>query len=378
MTLMPVIVPFFQEHGLSMKQIYHLISIFAFGVVILEAPSGYISDLLGRKKTLVVSGIFQGLAFTILAVSSNYWMFVIFELFNAISVSLYSGTDVALIYDTIYAIDKKEPENKILGRRIFYSQIGETVAALAGGMLASISLMLPAKLNAVTGWLPMLVALTLYEPQRNKLNAVKHWQNAKYIYRKLFVESKLLRLIFLNYMSLGLAGYIVVWAFQGYWKDIGIPLRYFGYLWAAYNLTVALSGRIAHHIEKRLGSAAALLLMSLLPIIGFTGMAFFSSMVGVLFGLSFKVARGMNQVILRDALNTRVRGEMRATANSIASLGVRLAFVGFGPLMGFLIDGEGYRVTFIVFAGIYFLSFIILCLPLIARKSEFKPLHSEA
>jgi len=155
-------------------------------------------------------------------------------------------------------------------------------------------------------------------------------------------------------------------------------LRYFGYLWAAYNLTVALSGRIAHHIEKRLGSAAALLLMSLLPIIGFTGMAFFSSMVGVLFGLSFKVARGMNQVILRDALNTRVRGEMRATANSIASLGVRLAFVGFGPLMGFLIDGEGYRVTFIVFAGIYFLSFIILCLPLIARKSEFKPLHSEA
>lgn len=375
LVLMPVIVPFFQHHGLQMQQIYTLLTIFATSVVILEVPSGYISDLLGRKNTLVLCGIFQGIAFTILALSATFPAFVVFELFNAVSVSLFSGTDVALIYDSLQNLKSKTSEASALARRVFYSQVGETVAALIGGALVAISITLPAKINAITGWLPLVVALTLYEPERTKLDHTRHWQNAKYIYRKLFRESKLLRLVILNYISFGLASYIVVWAFQGYWRDIGIPLQYFGYLWAAYNLTVALSGRIAHRIEIKLGSVRTLILMGLLPVLAYLGMAVFSSIIGIVLGLMLKFCRGLNQVVIRDALNSRVGTEMRATANSVMSLGVRLIFAALGPLMGYMIDNRGYSFAFAVFAAIYLLSSLFLLLPLVRQRAHFRTIE---
>ncbi len=372
--LMPVLVPFFQSHGLDMEAIYQLLTIFATTIVVLEVPSGYLSDLLGRKYTLVLAGLFQGTGFAVLAASDSFGGFVVFELCNAVSVSLFSGTDVALIYDTMALLEEKRlSQPAILARKIFYSQVGETVAALIGGTLAAVSLALPATVNAVTAWLPFIVALSLHEPARPRMVAHQHLGNFKYICRTMFLESKLLRLIVLNYVSLGLASYIVVWAFQAYWKAIDVPLHLFGYLWAGYNLTVALTGRIAHRIERALGPVLVLVVMAWLPVVGFAGMATFASGAGILLGLAFLISRGLNQVVMKDALNSRVPAEMRATANSITSLGVRLVFAVLGPLMGYLIDEQGHAFAFYAFAAVYAILFFVLCLPLIRQRDLFRP-----
>ncbi len=372
--IMPVLVPFFHMHGLTMEQVYLLVTVFATSVVLLEVPSGYLSDLMGRKKTLVWAGFFLGLAFTCLAMSKSFVGFLIFELLRAIAISLFSGTDVALIYDSL----EQSPQTKwthtaILGRKIYYSQVGETVASLLGGLLAGISLMLPAQINALVAWLPFLIALTLCEPARQKLDRRRHFDNMRYIYRELFTGSKLLRLILANYISFGLASYVVIWAFQGFWMHIDIPLSFFGYLWAGYNLAVAFSGRIAHLVERQIGAARTLVVMAMLPIVGFAGMAAFPSFLGILFGFAFQVCRGLNQVVLRDALNARVKADMRATANSVASLGVRMSFALFGPLMGHLIDVKSYSFAFSSFATIYVVFLFLITLPLIAQRRLFRP-----
>ena len=49
----PIVVPYWKSHGLSMEEIFWLQAIFSIIVVALEIPSGYISDLLSRKKTLI-------------------------------------------------------------------------------------------------------------------------------------------------------------------------------------------------------------------------------------------------------------------------------------------------------------------------------------
>jgi len=221
-------------------------------------------------------------------------------------------------------------------------------------------------------WIFFFIALTLVEPERVRLSTRKHLDNFSYIIKSLVRESKLLRLIIFNYLFLALASYISVWAFQGFWGDIGIPLSVFGYLWAAYNITVAITGRLAHHLERKLGSVLILLVIAILPIMGFVGMAVFASWLGVKFGFLFQLCRGLNQVIIRDALNARVSSEMRATANSFASLGVRLAFIVLGPLMGYLIDSTGYRTTFLLFAAFYFILMFLFTLPLIKQREHFR------
>ena len=53
--LMPIIVPFFKSRGLNLENVYQLQAIFAGVVLVAEVPSGYFSDLMGRKMTLILA-----------------------------------------------------------------------------------------------------------------------------------------------------------------------------------------------------------------------------------------------------------------------------------------------------------------------------------
>ena len=377
MLIMPVVVPFLEGHGMSVGDVFRLQAIFAISIVVLEVPSGYVSDILGRKGCLVTAGLLHGLAFTMLALVDSFWGFAAYQFIAAVAVSLYSGSDVALMYDSLEALEDNEGRRRLLGRRLLWMQGGETTAALltaaalVGGGAALLDLQGIAVANAVVGWLPFLVALSLVEVPRGTLARGQHLKNARMIFDELFRESRLLRLIMLDLIAYGLSTLLAVWAFQGIWKETGVPLVLFGVLWAAYNLVVGLVGRAAHRIEDRLGAAGTVRLIGLLPIVGYLGMGLcalefgpLAAGVGVLFGICFQVGRGLTQVVIKDGLNTRVRTELRATANSISSLGVRLTFAVLGPTLGWLIDRDGYPTALIVFAAIFVGVYLLLNRPL--------------
>ena len=70
-------------------------------------------------------------------------------------------------------------------------------------------------------------------------------------------------------------------------------------------------------------------------------------------------------MILRDALNRRVGSEIRATANSLASFGFRIAFAFTAPLVGGALDLWGLDTTLLLLAGASASIFVALILPLI-------------
>ena len=372
LVIMPIIVPYLESLELGMFDIYLLQSIFAVGVVIFEVPSGYISDLLGRKNTLVVGGFLYGLAYVIFVLSDSFWGFALFEISAAFASSFISGTDIALIYDSIFAMkDKRFSTNLVIGKKLFYSQLGETLAALTGGIAAAYSLKLPILINAFTAWVPFFVALTLYEPARKLMDKRKHKENFRYIYKSLFKHSRLLTLIILNLIFYSAVTLFAVWSYQKYWLENQIPEYWFGYLWAGYNLAVALTARFAHEIERYLGSLVVILLIGILPIVGFWGMAFLSGYLGVLIGLCFQFTRGLTGVVLNDAINRRITGDLRATANSITALGMRLVFAIGGPILGWSMDANGYQFSFVAMGGVYVLIFLAVLLPFVALRKSF-------
>ena len=374
LVIMPIIVPYFETLHLGMFDIYLLQSIFAVGVVIFEVPSGYFSDLLGRKNTLIVGGFLYGIAYVIFVLSDSFWGFALFELSAALASSFISGTDIALIYDSIYAMKHNRlSTNLVIGKKLFYSQIGETLAALTGGIAAAYSLKLPILINAVTAWVPFLVALTLFEPPRKLMDNRKHKENFHYIYNSLFKHSRLLTLIILNLIFYSAVTLFAVWTYQKYWMENQIPEFWFGYLWAGYNLMVALTARFAHTIERYLSSLFVILLIGILPVAGFWGMAFATGYLGVVLGLCFQFTRGLTGVVLNDAINRRITGDLRATANSITALGMRLVFAIGGPILGWSMDTYGYKISFLTMGGVYVLIFMTVLLPFIAMRKSFSP-----
>ncbi len=374
MILMPVIVPFFQEQGLEMKEIFLLQSIFSGALFLFEVPSGYISDLLGRKNTLIIGSALSGIGFTLFAFVSGFIGLSIAEVILALAVSFVSGTDTALLYDTMNAAGVKKAPIKYTGKMIFYMGLGEAAASIVGGLLVLISIRVTLYAHIAVSWLPVMVAMTFVEPDRPLMDKKKHKDNFKYILKSMFGQSRLLTLVVLNIIFYSISSLFAVWMFQKYWQEIHIPIAYFGYLWALSNLTVAITGRYAHKVEKKIGSELSLLIIGVIPIAGYLGIGFFESMIGVFFCFIFQACRGLTRVILVDALNKRTTGDIRASVNSICALFGRIIFCVFGPIAGYFIDTKGISATSYAFAVVYICIFIGLLIPLLKKRDEFAPI----
>jgi len=142
-------------------------------------------------------------------------------------------------------------------------------------------------------------------------------------------------------------------------------------MWAALTLIASLAGRWAHLFEERIGTGWMLVFVGLVPALGYLGLDLFGVVGGYLASISFFACRGFGLVILREALNSRVPGEFRATANSLASFGFRGAFVITGPFVGYVFDLWGMSVTLMLLFAATLGIFIGLIVPLIlAVRSE--------
>lgn len=373
----PVIVPYWKQFGLNLSDVYKLQAIFGLMMVILDVPAGYISDMFGRKKCLIIVGLFNGLTYFLLLNGKTFWHFALFEVSAAIGFALYSGCDIALLYDTVDALDEGSDLKKLnhsktfLGKRIFYSQVGESIGAFLGGALAITSLRLPAMVNAFTAWIPLLIALTIVEPPRKTFESNKHWDNFKTIYNSLFKHSRLLTFLVIFNIIYGFSTFAAVWAYQSYWGEINVPIKYFGTLWALFNISVAIIARFSHTIEKKLSSLIVVLIVSLSPIIAYFGLGLTASYASLLFLLFFAVTRALNGVVLQEGINSRVPATMRATTNSICSLGMRSIFFFFGPWFGHLLDVRGVHYSFQMMGYVFLAAFFIVALPLLRLRSQF-------
>ena len=367
MLLMPVIVIFFETRGLALAEVLLLQAWFAVLVGVLEVPSGYVADLLGRRGTMIAGGLFLGIGHTWLVFAHGFWPLAAFEASLAVAFSLISGADLALLYDTELALaEGGERKQKAVRRLYFTRNLSEALAAVAcSALLAFVSMDAIAVVQAVCGWLPLLLAFGLVEPPRKRLDTHSHGRNAILILRALVLDNRILRLTFLALSIWSLTTMYAVWLLQSHWRSEGVELAHYGYIWGALTLLSAVAGRYAAALEDRLGTAAMLAFIGIGPVVGYLAMGLAGMVAGVGLSSLFFICRGFGLVILRDALNRRVGSEIRATANSLASLGFRAAFAITAPLVGGALNLWGLDTTLLLLAAASAGIFLTLILPLI-------------
>jgi len=381
LVIIPVLVPYFINLGLNMRQIFQLQAIFGISVAIMELPSGYLCDIWGRKNTIVLGSFLAGVGYTLLVTLNNFEHLVFYEILVACSLSLISGADISLLFDSCH--EEKEVKvckKKILANLQLYKTSAESIASIIGGVLVLSSFSHVLVTQALISWIPFFIALTLKEPPYIKMPRSQHLENFKNIWGQVF-KTSYLRLIFLNLVIWGLATYTAVWIFQKYWMEQGINIAYFGLLWAGHNIVVGVVGKFVPALERRYGFMPMIIFASFLPIIGYLGMAYLTGWMGIAIGLSFKVARSINQVLLNDAFNANIPGTFRATANSLVSLFFRLGFFILGPLVGYGIDKFGISFTLSNLGFFFLLLNIVIVLPLslvTLRAQKQPPLNTLA
>ena len=371
MVVIPVFVPLLQGYGLSMSQVLQTQALFALTIALCEVPSGYIADIWGRRQAILLGSALNALGFFSLLWADSFLDFLLYEMILGVGFSLISGADLALLYDTeVYLQERGLPGGAGPGKSLSRLIAVEAAASGIAGVVASILLLWSLDgvvlVQAFTGFMPLLLGLTLVEVPRPTTQS-SHRENAHNIVDLLLFGKPVVLWTAFAIAVFGLLAIYVFWTYQKYWELQGVPLGWFGYIWAAFALTVSVSARYASALEQRLGTRKLLYLIAALPLLGLIGMALGAGWLGVMFGFAIQLSRGLSMSLFYEALNRRVPGEFRATVNSLVSLGVRAIFIVTGPVLGYALDSQGMNATLLALVAIFTPLMGLVLVPLVVR-----------
>ena len=372
MTLfMPIIWLFYEENGLTITDLFVIQAIYSVTIALIEIPSGYVADIFGRKNSMVIGTFFGFLGILIYSLSFDFDGFLLAALCLGIGQSFISGSDTALMYDSLVEINRSDDFIKLEGRTISMGNLAEAIAFVIGGFLAEISLRTPFYYQVGIALAGFTIALFLIEPKVHRLQdgKSKPWKNIKKIIHYAMIENNILRAYIFYSAIFGAATLTMAWFVQPYFKTLGLEVIYFGLIGAGLNLAVAFPAFYAHVIERKIGTKTLLSLLLLLIVGCYLTVAYVDSLWGLLILLLFYLTRGVATPVLRDYMNRHIPSNMRATVMSIRSFIIRVLFASTSPIFGYVADLYSLQYA-LYLSGSLFLFFGLIVLIYLLNQTE--------
>lgn len=337
-----------------MTQIFLLKSVYSVGMLAFEIPSGYFGDIWGRKKTLIVGTFLLAIGFSVYSFSFQFWQFLIAELVLGIGQSFISGSDSAMLYDTLKSKNREGDYLKYEGRVTSVGNFSEAFAGIFGGLLATISLRTPFVCQVFISAISIPAALTLIEPDMGIAKRVAGFKDIFKIVKYSIIDHSLLRNFILFSSLMGSATLTYAWFIQPLLVEIKVPVALFGVIWTVLNLIVGVFSIYAHRIERNFTQKKASGLIYLAISIGFILTACFISIWVFPILILFYIVRGVASPVLKDYINTLIDSEVRATVLSLRDMFIRIIFAMTGPILGWITDNYSLK-SGLMFAGFFFL-----------------------
>src|SRR3989338_2173266 len=259
MFFLPILALYYQESLFSVKNVALIFSIEALFSVIFEVPTGAIADLFGRKRTLILATVINILGIAVLSIGGNMAMFVVYAVLVSLARSLNSGTDTALMYDTLKNEGKENFYKKMSGMYMSIWPIGATIGSIVGGYLATISLHTPIFYTLIPVVISLVLNFFLVEPEYEKKTGTTlngHiWESIKDVLKN-------------KQMLIILSGGVIAWSLgesvhflsQIFFQSKQIPILWYGYLGAASFSFSSLGFYCSHTISERFGNKKTVVL----------------------------------------------------------------------------------------------------------------------
>ena len=348
MILMPIIVLFFEKHGLSLTQIMILQATYSFTVALFEIPSGFFADIYGRRLSLFFGSILTFLGYLIFSFYSGFNEFFIAEIFLGIGGSLISGADSALIYDTLLELKKDEDYTKIEGKNYGIGNVSEGLAGVLGGFLAVSSLELPVYIQTFVLFFSIPLSYSLVEP-KSSYKLAKSFKSILLVVKETFFQKNRLKWYILYSSAMGIGTLSIAWFVQPFLMEINTPLIYYGIIWASLNIITGITSYYSYIFDK----GKVLIYISLSMLISFILLGFNISIYGFIFIVLIYIMRGIITPYLRNLINIYSTSERRATVLSLRSFVIRISFALIAPILGYITDV--YEISYVF----YFLGLLV-------------------
>ena len=332
-----------------------LLALWSASVLIAEIPSGTLADRTSRVRLIGLSGVVKGAAFLTWLVLPSYWGYLLGFALWGVGSTLKSGTEQALLHDTLHALGKPEWFERVHGRGIAASSLGTIAAFVVGGYLAEhAGFTLPLALSALGPWIAAAVAwMGLTEVPRT--GALPHREERYLDTLRAGVREAMGRPLVLRAVLMS-ASIVCVWGVMDEFLPVflaekgTISLADIGIVYATCSaanvVAVALAHRLRARTPRRVGvvfgiAAVPLALSVLAP--GYLG----AGLLVLSFGINCAAS-----VLLDGQLQRAIQGHARATVTSVAGTGTEITGIVLYLAAGATAEVQSWHAATALFAAL--------------------------
>ncbi|GMG82179.1 MFS transporter [Paralimibaculum aggregatum] len=154
---------------LSPAEAILLAAVYDVATTALEVPSGWMSDRIGRRRTLIASAAASLAGALLLAAGTGFWALAAGQVLIGAGMAFASGTDSALLYESLAAEGRGEEIERHELRAWRASFAALAVSALTGGAMAAGHAVLPFLAGALAFAASLAIALRFAEPPHERL-----------------------------------------------------------------------------------------------------------------------------------------------------------------------------------------------------------------
>ena len=155
------------QSNLSAGQAILLYAVFDLASTLTEVPSGYLSDRLGRRRTLVVAAATLLAGSAALGLGDGFGAALVGQALLGAGFAIVSGTDSAITYESLPASGRETAIEAMELRLYRFGFVALALSALIGGAMAMFSLRLPFLASALASAVMLALTLLLVEPARH-------------------------------------------------------------------------------------------------------------------------------------------------------------------------------------------------------------------
>lgn len=356
---------FWQERGMTVQMVVYCEIIYGAVVVLLEIPSGVMADKFGRKQMLVLNGLLASIELIILLFARSFWMFGLAVFLSGVGKAFSSGSENALLYDSLLYENRESSFEKILGRISAVDFAGTAIAALSGSIAASY---FGFEFNYIVSLCSTVAAfmliLTLKEPPmvtkpESELNGIKGYSREAL---SLFKHKPVVLIYSLTGATLGACLIYLDEFWQLVLDGVGIPVALFGIV-SVVTFSFRIPGNLlAYKLKERFNYNRVLTVIVAVNAAGYAAVFLTRNLFCLIPMIAVSLGAGITEPLIAGYLHHHTESHIRATVESFSSLGLRLLSVLIGLAFGYVSSKysifSGFAVLCII-CTVYLLFFVL-------------------
>ncbi len=336
--------------GFSLWQIGLAEGVFHIVSLLCEIPSGVAADLLGRRRSLAAAGVCGIISALLMAFSHHFVGVCLSMAFSALACNFISGSDEALLYDSLLQADRQDEYLAANARYVQVQNVASMLshaASLLAGILSYIGFYL---LDAAVCVVRALAALGLEEPvvtagqERRRKHPFRDVKNrfTEHVTQIIGFFRTYPRTVWLMLADglIGLPSYLTLMFLQQRLSELG-----FSTMWLGLPIMgISLSRIVGVTVGKRLQPSRLRRLYGICGLLVGAGtvLAGAASLLPAMLG-AMAAAGCMDAWLLhlQKRLNGLFPSDSRATLVSVNNMAYSVLMIVVSPLVGLLGDISG-------------------------------------